>query len=84
MPIKPTKGLILDDQQWAALLELVAARAVDLRGYHGLRQDFSTGPGLFNVIWPADEKLVGIFAQLTRMGLPARARPLQTRWKTSC
>lgn len=71
MAIKPTKGLILDDQQWAALLELVGARVVDLRGYHGLRQDFFTGPGLFNVIWPADDKLLAIFGQLTRMGLPA-------------
>ena len=71
MAIQPVKGLILDDQQWAALLELVGARVVDLRGYHGLRQDFFTGPGLFNVIWPADEKLLTIFGQLTRMGLPA-------------
>lgn len=71
MAIKPIKGLILDDQQWAALLELVGARVVDLRGYHGLRQDFFTGPGLFNVIWPADDKLLAIFGQLTRMGLPA-------------
>lgn len=65
------KGLILDDQQWAALLELVGARVVDLRGFHGLRQDFFTGPGLFNVIWPADDKLLAVFAQLVRMGLPA-------------
>lgn len=67
---KAVKGLILDDQQWAALLELVGARVVDLRGYHGLRQDFFTGPGMFNVIWPADDKLLGVFAQLAKMGLP--------------
>lgn len=67
---KPVKGLILDDQQWAALLELVGARVIDLRGYHGLRQDFFTGPGMFNVIWPGDDKLLGVFAQLAKMGLP--------------
>jgi hypothetical protein len=68
---KRVKGLILDDQQWAALLELVGARVVDLRGTHGLRQDFFTGPGLFNVVWPADDKLLAVFAQLVRMGLAA-------------
>lgn len=68
--MKKVKGLVLDDQHWGALLELVGARVVDLRGYHGLREDFVTGPGLFNVIWPADDKLLAVFGQLARMGLP--------------